>query len=79
MHIFSEYLIQYSAIFQIRHLAAVEVRKLIQKEEGQMWELLDSQVRESIKNNILAITVNEKRLASALMVECFSLTDRLSI
>lgn len=44
----------------IRQLAAVEVRKLIQKEEGQMWEALDECIRESIKNSILSISANEK-------------------
>jgi hypothetical protein len=45
----------------VRQLASVELRKLVQKDEGVYWENLEVQARQSIKQNILQITINEQR------------------
>lgn len=42
-------------------MAAVEVRKVIQKDDGILWEALEDSIRESIKQNLLAMAIAEER------------------
>ncbi|KAJ2999101.1 hypothetical protein HDV02_003631 [Globomyces sp. JEL0801] len=44
----------------IRQLGSVEVRKLIQKNEGMFWESVPVDIREDIKANILNISILEE-------------------
>ncbi|KAJ3320734.1 hypothetical protein HDV06_005027 [Boothiomyces sp. JEL0866] len=47
-------------IKNIRQLASVEVRKLVQKNAGEFWESLDAGIREEIKQNLLKMVVSEQ-------------------
>ena len=49
------------SVLQVRQLAAVEAKKLVEKNDGQFWIKLNETVREAIKSNILKITVDEQK------------------